>query len=316
MKIHIMSLMEVLSTISLVAQTVTTLSQSGSLDDRINVVYLAEGFTADESDQFLARVRELDRVLRTDESWERFTDWMNSYAIMVAGAESGADIPNEGVVRDTYFNTSFGEGSQDRFLAISGSRAGVNELLISTIPAYDIVVLLVNSPKYGGTGGFPATISNHEDAAEILLHELGHSFAILADEHVVSDQQEIKLPAFNRTNSSLGFEWENLSWRDFVAPETGLPTVLSAGTMLPDENFVGAFEGAVYWSNDIYRPTNNSKMRSLNRPFGPVNLKAFADQVHLLNLGSPSLAPRITKQPVSLITELGESGGAGCRSFQ
>ena len=52
-------------------------------------------------------------------------------------------------------------------------------------PNVDELVMLVNDPRYGGSGGSVAVAS--ASAPEIALHELGHSFAGLADEYVDND---------------------------------------------------------------------------------------------------------------------------------
>ena len=42
---------------------------------------------------------------------------------------------------------------------------------------------------------------------------------------------------------------------------------------------IGAFEGAVY-STGLYRPSLNSKMRALNRPFDAVSREAFIHDIY------------------------------------
>lgn len=296
-----------LNTSLLSGQSIHPISETGPRDDRINFVYLAEGFTSEESEYFLAATRALDARLRANESWSRFSDWMNSFAVMVPSAESGTDDPRAGVVRDTYFNTTFNFGGIDRALAVTGGSAKVRSFLQQTIPDFDVVVLLVNSTKYGGTGGFLTTVSLDENNAEILLHELGHSFANLVDEYVDNRGLTDQSSAFLKSNLSLSPELETLPWRDFVRPEIALPTPVSVATEDIDQKIVGAFEGAVYRASGVYRPTSDSKMRNLNRPFGPVNLKAFADRVHFMKLGSPEEAPRIVVQPVGVV---GNPGGS------
>lgn len=50
-------------------------------------------------------------------------------------------------------------------------------------PFYDIALILVNSTKYGGGGGSYAVASINSYSYEIMLHEMGHSIAGLADEY-------------------------------------------------------------------------------------------------------------------------------------
>lgn len=47
----------------------------------------------------------------------------------------------------------------------------------------DMVDLIINSKKYGGSGGAIATNSIVSSAKWIAIHEVGHSYAKLADEY-------------------------------------------------------------------------------------------------------------------------------------
>jgi hypothetical protein len=310
-----------LSGATLRAQTFTQVRNAGPRANRINVVFLAEGYTAAEQTKFQTDAAMLLDVLLNDESWNRFASYINAFTIYVASNESGADDPlaNPPVTRDTYFNTSFGRNGIDRLLTISDT-AGTNKLfalLTQYLPDYDIIVLLVNSTKYGGAGGLYLTTSLNVSAREIILHELGHSFARLADEYVDSAAAPF-YPPTESPNATQKTTRNESPWRDFISFSTPIPTVSA-----PDENTVGLFLGAEYRDTGFYRPTYNSKMRALGRPFGPVNLRAYATAVHALNLEATAAKPVLVQSPAGGIVAAGQSrslqvqaSGAGPLTYQ
>ena len=51
------------------------------------------------------------------------------------------------------------------------------------MPLRHQVLRIVNSAKYGGAGGTVATCSTNVSAAQIAIHEIGHSAFGLADEY-------------------------------------------------------------------------------------------------------------------------------------
>ena len=59
-----------------------------------------------------------------------------------------------------------------------------------------------------------------------------------------------------------------------VKPFNNTPTT----TVTTDVNLVGLWEGAYFRATGFYRPVYDSKMRSLGRPFGPANLRAYSAQ--------------------------------------
>jgi hypothetical protein len=126
----------------------------------------------------------------------------------------------------------------------------------------------VNHSKYGGAGGPWAVFAGANFSAhEIALHELGHSFSLLADEYVsYSGNYPYGEPtARNVTKDSAGLKWSH--WLGFDD---------SRGASLD----IGVFQGADYYPTGIYRPSFDSKMRSLNRPFDAVSREALIHDIY------------------------------------
>src|SRR5205814_1004063 len=136
---------------------------------------------------------------------------------------------------------------------------------------------------------------------EIVLHELGHSFAKLTDEYVDAAAAAI-YPVQEYPNATQKTTRDTSPWRDFIPFATAIPTTIG-----PDENTVGHFLGSNYTDVGFYRPTFNSKMKVLGRPFGPVNLRAFAARFHVLNLELATAAPTLATPPVGAIVPVGQN---------
>ncbi|MCF3650296.1 M64 family metallopeptidase [Synoicihabitans lomoniglobus] len=274
---------------------VRSLRDTGPSSQRINVAILGDGFTAAEENDFFTAAEAALVTIITDESLSSFAAYINGTAIFTESAESGTGIPAENLAPDTYFGASFTAETNSRlvYMQEQADRLKANDLLIEHVPEYDYAVMIINSTRYGGSGGIPLTFTRNVSSVNVLLHESGHSFAGLADEYV--DEAQIPFhPPSEFPNSTQNAQRATLPWSAFVAPSTPLPTPGSPETPAAT---IGAFEGSHYRATGAYRPTYDSKMRSLNGAWGAVNLRAFALSVHALDLSQSDLPPIITSQP-------------------
>ena len=158
-------------------------------------------------------------------------------------------------------------------------------------------MVLVNDDEYGGSGGAFPVASTHELSAELMLHELGHSFGLLADEYAGGG------PACNNSveppevNVSLESTAASIKWSYWIEPGTPVPATDSR------PGLVSAYEGAKYCDSGLYRPTFNSKMRSVSQPFEQVNTEQLIRRIY--NFVSPIDA--VSPTTVELRSETCES---------
>ena len=104
--------------------------------------------------------------------------------------ESGADIPSENIYKKTTFGATFDGYCIRRNLILQWES---KVLRFANETPFDQIIVLVNSPEYGGQGSSIATFSLNENAPELIFHELGHAIALLADEYrQYSDRKNIK----------------------------------------------------------------------------------------------------------------------------
>ena len=99
----------------------------------------------------------------------------------------------------------------------------VFDVLIATVaPDHrDVILVIVNDPEYGGSGGPVAVTSIHPDVVELVLHELGHSFGLLADEYDSDSQlcnDSVEPAEANATKQTNPI---NIKWNVGGGPPTG-----------------------------------------------------------------------------------------------
>ncbi len=110
---------------------------------------------------------------------------------------------------------------------------------------------------YGGSGGAIAVASTHASAVELVLHESGHTFGLLADEYTESPPACSNTSEPAQANVTRQTARAAIKWNAWIDAPTPLPTVST------QPGLVGLYEGARYCTTGLYRPTFNSKMRTL-----------------------------------------------------
>lgn len=267
---------------------VVAIKNSGEVDKRINLVILSEGYQAGELSTFITDATSFTNYLFSQSPFLEYANYFNVYAIEVPSNDSGADHPGTATDEagyavplntvDTYFNATYDAYSTHRLLyyGIDGTTAANTSVTIHTIlannfPMYDQALILVNASYYGGTGGEFPMASNGNSASEIIVHELGHSFANLKDEYASLDTVYFE-EAFNMTkesNASL------IKWKNWI--NTNSVGVYPYDNTLNGENW--------------YRPHQLCKMSYLGYPFCPVCTEGIIEKIHALVSPIDSYSP-------------------------
>jgi hypothetical protein len=257
------------------AEPVTTIRANGLSSNRIDIAVLGDGYTAAEiaSGKYASDVETAIAGLFAEEPYREYQRYFNVHRIDVTSIESGADHPSQGIFRDTALDAAYDCFGVQRLICVNVS--AVNEVLTASIDApseREVILVIVNDPQYGGSGGSVAVASTHTSAVELVLHEVGHSFALLADEYFpdVNCNASIEPAEANATRET---SRSAIKWHLWIDPSTPIPT--SGTTETP-----GLYTGAKYCQSGLYRPTFNSKMRSLGRPFGAINAEAHVTRIY------------------------------------
>ncbi|EAR10421.1 protein containing fibronectin type III domains [Reinekea sp. MED297] len=261
----------------------------------IDLVVVSEGYTEAQLEQFVQ-----DAQLRVDQAFDyhplrtHLPAW-NIHILSLASAESGADHATaQGELVDTRFGANFWCGGTERLLCVDAN--SVFREVANYVPQYDEILVLVNSEKYGGAGygSGIATASLASAVVNLIRHEIGHSFAHLADEYTYggSSPPSSEPAAANVTLNNDPF---TIKWNHWI--EDPSQVVLNQGDQ------VGVWEGGSYVSTGVYRPLETSIMRQLGQPFGPVNAEGWASAVY------DAVDPVLTYHPqeTNLSMSLGQS---------
>ncbi len=254
-----------------------TIYNRGSSANRVDIVFIGDGYQASELEtDYVQHIGDtLTHFFSNQQPLTRYENFFNVHRVNVASNESGADKPLDNIYVDTALDASYSwGGSVERCLYFNTTKANnaVNAAFAGTGIDADIRLGTVNDTKYGGCGGSWGVYAGGNGAApEIALHEIGHSFANLADEYFYNnDHYNGGEPSeWNVTtvasDGSGGGKWDR--WYGYDDPDT-------------DIGPIGYYEGGRYHATGIYRPSDNSKMRALNRPFDAISREKFIHDIY------------------------------------
>ncbi|MGN0202900.1 MAG: M64 family metallopeptidase [Coprococcus sp.] len=160
-------------------------------EDALVLLIMGDGFTADEQDTFYEEAAKTSEYMMTCSPFDEFTDVFKIYALGVVSNESGARGDEAGSQEeaeadtcDTYFGAAFWSYGMQRLLTLSEEGEAKGKALKEEyLPSADYNVYIVNSTTYGGSGGDYCVASLNTESLEMMLHELGHTIAGLADEY-------------------------------------------------------------------------------------------------------------------------------------
>jgi len=245
---------------------VTDIMVNGSNDARVNIVFLGDGYKQNQMDQYISDVEEITDDLFNTIPYSNYMNYFNVYAVEVPSEDSGTDHPgtapdcggyNDNVFyADTYFDSSFDLYNIHRLLYIQNQSAAF-DVLADNIPDWEIVFVMVNTTMYGGAGGTFAVFSRHASSSEIAIHEIGHSFAGLADEYWAGFNYAGEYANMTANNNS-----ETIIWNSWLY-----------------DNGIGIYPHN-YPGNEWYKPHQNCKMQFLGPPFCSVCIEHTIKSVY------------------------------------
>ena len=254
-------------------------SQGGTPAGTVDIVVISDGYAASEKAKFFGDAGRVAKALFRHEPFASCRDRFTVRAVFAPSPDSGTSIPRRAVWKDTPAETHFDTFYSDRYLTTSSMQKVYD--LVGTVP-FEHVVVLVNTPIYGGGGIYNSVTimpSDNPTFNAVMVHEFGHAFAGLADEYAYGDQEETSYPSDTEP-------WEpNVTtlhdfaakWQDLLPAGTSVPTEPDEldrtqdvrriwHTLSPEQKRqlnlkLGVYEGAGYQLKGVYRPVQECRMR-------------------------------------------------------
>ena len=270
---------------------VTKIVDHGSPAERWNLVLMGDGYQAGQMAQYATDAQNFVGTLFATPPFNespqhcgpRLSRAINVYRLDVTSTDAGADDPaacgGTGATAATYFDASFCNSGIRRLLEVND--ATVISVANAQVSQWHMLMVLVNSTVYGGSGGAVATFSMAPSALEIGLHEMGHTAFGLADEYeyyagcgVDTDRDHYPGSEPSKPNITKDSDRNTIKWKDLIQSGTPMPTTANADCTKCDPqanpvaaDTVGAFEGAGYYHCGLYRPQFDCRMRALNHDY-------------------------------------------------
>ena len=275
--------------------SVTQILKAGPPGTKINIAVLGDGFAAADQTLYNNKVDEflINGVFGHDYFYED-KQAFNIFRVNLISADSGVSTrvydekgtPDDGsddtIVSTTLKSTSLGyifSGSWAHCWLENGANTGtlVHDALDTWVPDYQLVVIFLNDPRYGGCGGGGFQVVPLGISWQVLAHEFGHGLGALADEYCTSRTYSGGEPG--NVDATINTNRATLKWRQFVDPVTSIPTGVGAcagytqgarPSTWDDTQSVGLFEGGGTNGTGMYRPVINCRMRSNTPEYCPV----------------------------------------------
>ncbi|GAA2617800.1 M64 family metallopeptidase [Actinomadura fulvescens] len=278
---------------------VVPIQVTGDPGKRFNLVIMGDGYTMADLPKFRAHVDKHLSDLWTIEPFKSYRSYVNVYAVEIESGESGVscDPALESPRRTTPLGMAFWGGcttqGPQRLLTMSSAAAKKYADLISgTSSANRQILALANSDTYGGAGGTYATASGGNALSALITpHELGHSLGGLDDEYdyyqrgVPGGTYEGPEPAsiHHTLLTEQQMRDQKKKWWRWLGERSE-----SGGT-------IGRYEGGLYTTKGVWRPSQHSMMKTLGYYFDQVSRERMTQRisakVNLVQAHTPADAP-------------------------
>jgi hypothetical protein len=246
---------------------VETLKFSGNNDQYLNILVLGDGYTAAEQTKFITDSKKVIDYLFSQAPWKNYTNYFNAYAIKVISTQSGVNHPKTAsdcgskpsYANNPYFGSTFDVAGIHRLIVPSNSTLIHNVINANFSSQYAQVLIVANTSDYGGSGGEFATSTTDTNSPEVVAHEMGHSFAGLADEYFAGDDYFDEKTNMTKTSDATLIKWKN--W---------------VGINAVGVNKYGNSGLSASW----YKPHTNCKMQLLGPAYCSVCTQGIIETIH------------------------------------
>jgi hypothetical protein len=242
---------------------------NGPVADKVDILFLAEGYTAGEMDKFMEDAERSAGYIFSEEPFKSMRKNFNVRAVKSDSRDSGTDIPGDGIWKNTVINSSFYTFGIERYMTTMDYKSVCD---VAAGAPYDQIYILVNTDKYGGGGiynHYSISAADNFQSRAVVIHEFGHAFGGLADEYYNSavaynDYFPLEVEPWNPNLTTL-VDFPS-KWEHMVAEEVPVPTPAQDA----NKEIVGVYEGGGYVAKGVYRPMMDCRMHTNDASFCPV----------------------------------------------
>ncbi|HUW93735.1 MAG TPA: M64 family metallopeptidase [Bacteroidales bacterium] len=206
---------------------VNVIAENGSSQEKLDIVILGDGYSSAEMEKFRNDASRLAGVLLSAEPFSSRRNDINIRSVETPSEVSGVNRPHNGVFKRTPLSVSYSAFDSERY-ALAYDNRTIRDVA-SAVP-YEFMVILLNERTYGGGGIYnlyTTVAADNMFSNYIMVHEMGHHMAALADEYYTSsvsyEMPEITVEPYE-TNVTALLDKENLKWKDLVEEGTPIPT--------------------------------------------------------------------------------------------
>jgi hypothetical protein len=249
---------------------VTTLVSSGAAADRFDLVFVSDGYRADELPLFRRQVRAALARLQATSPFKEYWGYLNVHRVDVASSGVGLSGGRGG---PSALGTKIPTGVPSAKRIPKGDDDRVRKA-VKRAPGADAVVVMCLDDFRSVADDDVCYVNTFEDRFPYtVVHELGHSIGRLLDEYNEHEADGWDFLAAK----TLGEEIRSLQgWGGNVTTKTTPSEVpwahwLSRGAPVPTPagsgHAVGVYKGAYHLSKYWYRPSETCCMRDTRQPF-------------------------------------------------
>jgi hypothetical protein len=288
---------------------VESISNNGQPANRMDVLYVGEGYPSGDLSWFRSDTNAFAAGFVSGSPMIEYANHFNLWRLHVPSTNRGADRPScpddaagaAGQDTNTFVSTAFdatycsGVAPNRVWRLLTVDVAKVLQAA-AVFPDWDQIIVVVQSPIRGGSGG-PVAVTSLKpgyvidaDIIGVMLHEFGHSFANLADEYTdpvaTAPCSDINADLTDQCEPNVTDETRatHIKWRRWFLPTTPIPTMGPlAGT-----RDAGLWEGARYLTDDIYRQCFDGRMNTATQPFCRVDAEAILLRLYAGGWGAPA----------------------------
>ncbi|KAJ3002331.1 hypothetical protein HKX48_002376, partial [Thoreauomyces humboldtii] len=154
---------------------------SGPSTNRIDVVFMGDGYTSSDRDLFYEDIRRLVDDMWNGDTFATVLPLFNVWAVFAPSKDSGIGVG--GRPKDTPFGL-YRDGTELRGIYCSKPQVARQACRLTGPGACDFPSLIANDDYYGGLGGeFVISTRSNTSGTVVLRHEIGHNFIVVGEEY-------------------------------------------------------------------------------------------------------------------------------------